>query len=117
MEGDKGYVYQGAKKKHKQYIYERDGVDNPEDYEVHHILPVAYAIALLGMALEDVNVPENLIALTIPEHKALHKPPHEIGNWRETGEPYWNTQRDEELKEIARLRTFLHEQQGKTFPK
>ena len=44
-----GYVYQGTKPKHRQYIYERDEIDNPAEYEVHHILSVAYAVALLGM--------------------------------------------------------------------
>lgn len=110
------YVYRGATKKQKQWILERDGVDNSEEYNVHHIIPVAYAIAVLGMAIEDINVPENLIALPVEEHRALHKPPHELGDWETTHDPYWHDQRDEELKEIARIRTMLFEEQGKKFP-
>lgn len=111
-----GYEYQGTTRKQREYIYDRDGIDNPEDYEVHHILPVTYAIALLGMAREEINSPENLIALPFDEHRALHRPPHEIGDWRETREPYWNTERDEELKQLAEERTRAFEAQGNIFP-
>jgi hypothetical protein len=93
-------------KRERKYILERDGL-TADEAEVHHIVPIAYAIALLGMAREDINHPLNLIALPKPEHRAIHKPPHQIGNWRETGDPYWNTHRDEELREIAALRTML----------
>jgi hypothetical protein len=113
MSEREGYVYQGTTKKQREYIYERDGVENPEEYEVHHIIPVAYAIALLGMTREQVNDPYNLIALPYDEHRAIHKPPHEVRGWKDRQEKYWHDERDEELKEIAAIRQFILEEQQK----
>lgn len=111
-DGYRPYLY----KQERQWIYERDGVEDPAEYELHHIVPVLYAVALLGLAREEINAPENLIALPKPEHRAIHKPPHEIGNWIETEEPYWHTERDDELKQIAQERTQAFESQGNIFP-
>jgi hypothetical protein len=103
-------------KAEREWVYKAHGIDNPENYEIHHIVPVAYAIALLGMAREEINAPENLIPLPEDEHREIHKPPHEIRGWLERREPYWNTDRDEELKQQATERTRAYEQQGNIFP-
>lgn len=112
MEYDRPYLSKGQ----RQWLFEAHGIDNPEDYELHHITPVYYAIALLGLAREEINAPENLIPLPKEEHRAIHKPPHEIRGWQERQEPYWNTERDEELRQQATDRARAYEQQGNIFP-
>lgn len=112
MEYDRPYL----SKAQRQWVYDAHGIDNPEEYELHHIVPVFYAIALLGLAREEINAPENLIPLPKDEHRAIHKPPHEIRGWLDREEPYWHTDNDEEYKQEAVEKTRAFEQQGNIYP-
>lgn len=101
--------------KQKDWILERDGYTS-EEAQVHHIVPIAYAVAFLGLTRDEINDPELLIALLNDIHRATHKPPHEMGNWRETGEPYWHTENDVKYIEEAMERTRIFKEQGNIYP-
>lgn len=102
-------------KKQKAWVLERDGYQ-PGEAEIHHIVPIAYAVTFLGLTRGEINDPELLIALLSDVHRSIHKPPHEMGDWRETGEPYWNTENDVKYIEQAMERTRVFEEQGNIFP-
>lgn len=111
------YAYPHPTKKQKEWIRQRDEAD--EDFEIHHILPAYYAIALLGLAIEEVNAPENLIAIPKDLHRpphGIHLLPHEVKDRLERGEKYWNDQWDDELRQQALERTRAFEEQGNIFP-
>lgn len=117
--GSPEYRYKGASKSLKRYVLERDGA-NAKDYEVHHILPVYYAVAMLGLSYEEVNHPHNLVAIPKDLHRpthGIHLLPHEVKSKISSGEKYWNTQHDEELARQARENTQRFESQGHVYKK
>jgi len=64
------------------------------------------------MAEWEINDFTNLLPLPENEHHKLHKPPHLMGDWKVTEEPYWNTDNDEEYKEraLAAVRAYIREE-------
>lgn len=88
------------------------GIEDNEDYEIHHIVPVAYAIAVLGMADWEINNFTNLIPLPKEEHHSLLG--HVPKDWMETEQPYHNNQNDDIYRERAleAVRAWLKEQEG-----
>lgn len=81
--------------------------------ELHHLVPVYYAMSVLRWSPEDINSPLNVIALDRAFHKKrIHLPPNEVKERIEHDEPYWNTEYDEALRLIAFGRAMLYLSMG-----
>lgn len=113
-------VYVAASKADREWTLKRDDYQcrHPDDsilcngeLNVHHIIPGLYAVGVLGLALPEINNPQNLITVCEAHHRpptGIHLNPNEIMERKERGEPYWNTDHDESLRLIAFGRTCLY---------